>query len=173
MYASAYAFEWNRAAARPIALSALMEIRTMPQANATTDHATIRRWAESRRGHPAVVKGTKGKQGGGLLRIDFDPPEDSLEEVSWDEFFDTFDRNHLAFLYQDETSSGDKSRFAKFVDRDTVKASDRDEDEEEEEAEEEEEEESEEDEDEDWDEDEEEEEEEEEEDEDEEDDDKR
>jgi hypothetical protein len=107
----------------------------MSQATATTDHDTIRRWAESRHGHPAVVKRTQRKGGGGLLRIDFDPPEESLEEVSWDEFFETFDKNGLAFLYQDETSSGRKSRFNKFVDRNAVEASGGDEDEDEDEEE--------------------------------------
>jgi hypothetical protein len=91
------------------------------QAIATTDHETIRRWAEERAGHPACVKGTRGQRGC-LLRIDFDPPEDSLDPLEWDEFFTTFDNNNLAFLYQDQTASGGKSRFAKFVDRDSVAA---------------------------------------------------
>jgi hypothetical protein len=96
----------------------------MSQAIATTDHNVIRQWAESRNGHPAVVKSTQGAQrgAGGLLRIDFGPAEDSLEEVSWDDFFATFDENELAFLYQEETASGGKSRFNKFVSRDAVDA---------------------------------------------------
>ena len=93
----------------------------MAQAIATTDHETIRRWAEERDGHPACVKGTRGQRGC-MLRIDFDPPEKSLEPIDWDEFFATFDDNNLAFLYQDETASGDPSRFVKFVDRDSVAA---------------------------------------------------
>jgi hypothetical protein len=93
----------------------------MTQAIATTDHETIRRWAEERDGHPAYVKGTHGPRGG-LLRIDFGKPEESLGRIGWDEFFATFDENNLAFLYQDETSAGAKSRFAKFVDRDSVAA---------------------------------------------------
>ena len=105
----------------------------MSQAIATTDHDVIRRWAESRNGHPSVVKSTEGKGGGGLLRIDFGPAEESLEEVSWDDFFETFDENNLAFLYQEKTASGGKSRFNKFVSRDSVDASSEDEEEEEEE----------------------------------------
>jgi hypothetical protein len=91
------------------------------QAIATTDHDTIRRWAEERDGHPACVKGTRGARGC-LLRMDFGPPEESLESLEWDEFFAAFDENNLAFLYQDQTASGDTSRFAKFVDRDSVAA---------------------------------------------------
>jgi hypothetical protein len=93
----------------------------MAQAIATTDHDTIRRWVEERNGHPAVVKTTHGERGG-LLRIDFGEPEESLESIEWDEFFDTFDQSNLAFLYQDETAGGRTSRFAKFVDRDSVAA---------------------------------------------------
>jgi hypothetical protein len=91
------------------------------QAIATTDHETIRHWAEQRNGHPACVKGTRGQRGC-LLRIDFDPPEESLDPIEWDEFFATFDSNNLAFLYQEETAAGRTSRFGKFVDRDSVAA---------------------------------------------------
>ena len=112
----------------------------MSQAIATTDHNVIRQWAESRNGHPSVVKSTQGAEGGagGLLRIDFGPAEAALEEVSWDDFFATFDENKLAFLYQEETASGRKSRFNKFVSRDSVdtEAEDEDLDEEDEEDEE-------------------------------------
>ena len=87
----------------------------MSSSNTTTSHDDIRKWAEARDGHPAKVD-TGGK--GGILRIDFGEPEDNLEEISWDEFFQIFDENKLAFLYQDQTSDGGKSRFNKFVNRD-------------------------------------------------------
>ena len=85
----------------------------------TTDHSQIRRWAEKRGGHPATVKGTS-RGGAGLLRIDFPGyrGEQSLKEISWDDFFEKFDDEKLAFLYQDKTSSGRTSRFFKLVDRD-------------------------------------------------------
>jgi hypothetical protein len=83
----------------------------MPSASTTTDHQAIRKWAEAHGGHPAVVR-TKGE--GGILRIDFGEPEENLEEVSWDEFFDIFDKNELAFLYEER---GGDSRFNKFVAR--------------------------------------------------------
>lgn len=86
----------------------------MTASNTTTDHQQIRKWAEARDGHPAVVR-TKGE--GGILRIDFGEPEENLEEVSWDEFFRIFDENDLDFLYQDKTSDGGVSRFNKFVQR--------------------------------------------------------
>ncbi len=86
----------------------------MSASHTTTDHDLIRKWAEARNGHPARVKGAKD---GGILRIDFGKPEESLEEISWTEFFRIFDENELAFLYQDKTASGDTSRFTKFVSR--------------------------------------------------------
>ena len=86
----------------------------MSEARTTTDHTTIRKWAEGRDGKPARVK-TSGE--GGILRIDFGETEPQLKEISWEQFFEVFDENELAFLYQDKTSSGDTSRFNKFVNR--------------------------------------------------------
>lgn len=94
----------------------------MPQAIATTNHDVIRRWVEERKGHPSVVKATQGQRRGraGLLRIDFAAPDEGLEQTSWEDFFETFDSNNLAFLYQEQTATGRKSRFCKFVSRDAV-----------------------------------------------------
>lgn len=86
----------------------------------TTDHKKIQKWAEERDGKPAVVKGTADNgKGGGLLRINFPGgAEDSLENISWEEFFEIFDNNDLEFLYQEETKDGGESRFFKFVAKD-------------------------------------------------------
>jgi hypothetical protein len=84
----------------------------MSSASTTTDHNEIRKWVEARGGHPSMVRTGKNEEGG-ILRIDFGEPEESLEEISWEEFFEVFDENDLAFLYQDEG----KSRFNKFVER--------------------------------------------------------
>lgn len=87
------------------------------EAHRTRDHETIRRWAEERGGSPATVKATMEDEHAGLLRIDFPDysGEESLEHVSWEEFFDKFDAEELDFLYQDETAEGELSRFCKFV----------------------------------------------------------
>ena len=86
-------------------------------AKTTTDHDEIRQWVESRGGRPASVAETGSGDDPGILRIDFDEPggddDAGLEDISWDDFFDAFDENNLAFLYEDE---GD-SRFNKFVSR--------------------------------------------------------
>lgn len=89
----------------------------MSQAKSTTNHDEIRRWIESRNGHPAFVTSTR-RGASGLLRVDFNRPEEGFEEISWDQFFDTFDDSNLAFLYQETTATGRKSRFNKFVERD-------------------------------------------------------
>ena len=85
----------------------------MSQAKTTTDHDQIRRWAEARGGRPSIVR-TRGE--GGILRIDFQEPDENLEQISWDDFFRIFEERSLAFLYQDEIS-GHESRFNKLVDR--------------------------------------------------------
>ncbi|HKB80023.1 MAG TPA: helix-hairpin-helix domain-containing protein [Thermoanaerobaculia bacterium] len=89
-------------------------------AKTTTDHDEIRRWVESRGGYPADVKRTAGDGDPGVLRIDYPgfSGQRSLERISWDQFFEWFDRNNLAFLYQDTA----RSRFSKLVDRGTVRA---------------------------------------------------
>ncbi|WP_112874360.1 hypothetical protein [Paracoccus endophyticus] len=89
----------------------------MSSSETTTDHDVIRQWIEQRGGIPTVVKGTQDDEGEGILRIDFAERDDALEEISWDEFFETFEDRGLAFLYQDETKDGKESRFFKFVNR--------------------------------------------------------
>jgi hypothetical protein len=91
----------------------LRGVRVMSQAKTTTDHATIRRWAEKHGGRPSRVRNTGSKDDPGILRLDFGDRDESLEEISWEEFFEKFEENHLALLYQDQ---GD-SRFNKLVDR--------------------------------------------------------
>lgn len=91
----------------------------MGAALTTTDHDTIRRWAEERGGRPARVRETEEKgAGAGVLRIDFEEPDEALEEIDWRTFFDTFEEKGLALLYQEETAEGEVSRFNKIVSRD-------------------------------------------------------
>jgi len=89
-----------------------------PPSRTTTNHDEIRRWAQARGGAPAHVRGT-ARDGNdiGILRIAFADDDRQLEPVEWDEWFGKFDTAHLAFLYQDETASGDDSRFFKLVNR--------------------------------------------------------
>jgi hypothetical protein len=88
----------------------------------TQDHDEIRQWAEARGGQPATVKTTARGEEAGILRIDFPgySGEDSLEQISWEEFFEKFDEKDLVFLYQDETVEGKESRFFKFISKETA-----------------------------------------------------
>ena len=82
-------------------------------AQTTTDHDVIRKWAGARGGKPARVKGTDDAKDPGLLRIEFDEPEASLEPIDWEEFFEKLEERGLALLHQDEPDS----RFSKIVRR--------------------------------------------------------
>ena len=78
----------------------------------TTDHETIRRWIESRGGHPAEVSGAPGEDTG-ALRVDIPgyDEQEFLAALPWDEFFRRFEAKRLAFVYEDE------GRFFEFVER--------------------------------------------------------
>jgi hypothetical protein len=84
----------------------------------TTDHETIRKWADSKGGKPAAVGRTH--QGGdiGIIRLMFpdaaQSEHDELVEITWDEFFDEFEKRELALLYDE------KSMLNKIVGRDTA-----------------------------------------------------
>jgi len=78
---------------------------------ATTSHEVIRAWAEERNGVPATVEGTEHGDHLGVLRIDFGGDSKNLRQVSWDEWFDTFDARRLNFIYQEERKDGNQSNF--------------------------------------------------------------
>jgi hypothetical protein len=87
-------------------------------AETTTDHETIRKWAESKGGKPAAVDRTQKEGDVGIVRIMFpqarQSEHESLVEISWDEFFEEFDKRELALLYDEQ------SMFNKIVGRDTA-----------------------------------------------------
>jgi hypothetical protein len=100
--------------------------QTTQTTKVTTDHETIRRWAEERDGVPATVRGTESDGEPGVLRIDFPggAGEDRLEHISWDEWFQKFDEKNLAFVYQERKADGEPSTFFKLVSRDSVSEDD-------------------------------------------------
>jgi len=87
-------------------------------AETTTDHATIRQWVERKGGKPAAVQRTH--QGGdvGIVRLMVPKAQqsehESLVEISWDEFFEEFEKRELALVYDEG------SMFNKIVGRDTA-----------------------------------------------------
>ena len=92
-------------------------------AEVTTDHAKIRKWAESKGGKPAAVERTHKGEDVGIVRIMFpDAPRsehDSLVEITWDEFFEQFEESKLALLYEED------SLFSKIVGRDAAERRER------------------------------------------------
>ena len=90
------------------------------ESETTTDHDTIRRWAEDRGGRPAAVGSTGSGGDVGVIRIEFPgygEDNEDLEEISWEQWFEKFDDNDLALVYQDQTSDGEQSTFNKLVSR--------------------------------------------------------
>ena len=93
--------------------------RMASETSTTTDHDEIKRWVEQHDGSPARVRGTEDGGTVGVLRIDFPggAGEDSLEHISWDDWFASFEENGLAFLYQEHKASGEDSTFFKLISR--------------------------------------------------------
>lgn len=91
-------------------------------AHTTTDHDEIRQWAEERGASPACVRRTGGEGDVGMIRLDFPgySGAQSLEHISWDEWFQKFDESSLALLFQETTARGQKSNFNKLIGRETA-----------------------------------------------------
>lgn len=87
-------------------------------AETTTDHDTIRKWAESHGGKPAAVDRTHEAGDVGIIRLMFPGTQQShhgaLVEIGWDEFFRQFEESNLALLYDP------RSNFNKIIGRDTA-----------------------------------------------------
>jgi hypothetical protein len=77
----------------------------------TADHAEIRRWVEEHGGYPGLVEAADGRE---RLAVAFGP--DDERRLSWEEFFERFDRESLAFAYDPE-GNGDATATAKLVSR--------------------------------------------------------
>jgi len=70
------------------------------------------------------VIGTGGRGDTGMIRLDFPgySGEGSLQEISWDDWFEKFDENNLALMVQEKTARGQKSNFNKLVTRTTAQS---------------------------------------------------
>jgi hypothetical protein len=85
------------------------------------DQESIRSWAEDRGAVPASVKGTGGGDDPGIIRLDFEgySGEESLEPISWDDWFRKFETSRLALVVDDR---GSAPNFNKLVSRDGASA---------------------------------------------------
>jgi hypothetical protein len=79
-----------------------------PRAIATRDHEEIRRWGARHRAEPATGEATRSgaetvhvRDGGAGIRLNF-PGIGRFRPITWDEWFEHFDRHHLMFVYEEE-----------------------------------------------------------------------
>ncbi len=85
------------------------------QTLATRSHEVIKQWAEERKAVPSTVPGTAHGATEGVLRFNFPGyGGDRLQEISWDQFFKTFDERELVFLFQEHMKAGNQSNFFHF-----------------------------------------------------------
>ena len=85
--------------------------------NITTDHETIREWVETRGGTPAHVTGQVDDDASSLYIVREDEPMEGMESLSWDEFFETFEAEGLAFMYAGYEPGESDEWFYDLVDR--------------------------------------------------------
>ena len=74
----------------------------------TRNHEAIRQWAARYRAEPATGEATASgpatvemNDGGAGIRFNF-PGSARFRPISWDEWFDNFDRHNLRFVYEEE-----------------------------------------------------------------------
>ncbi len=71
----------------------------------TTDHAEVRQWAMDRGGVPAhlsLSSDPRAKIGILKIRLPGVNTDEPLRNIDWEAWFRVFDRQRLAFLYEDE-----------------------------------------------------------------------
>lgn len=94
----------------------------------TTNHEEIKRWIKMHGGRPAIV----GAFNAGIrrigLKIEFHIKQDfellgesiSAKLISWDTFFNIFDKQNLAFIYQRQSRFDDITMAYHFINRDNA-----------------------------------------------------
>jgi hypothetical protein len=79
-----------------------------PRAIGTRDHEAIRQWAARHHADPATGEATASgpatvhlNDGGAGIRFNF-PGAGRFRPITWDEWFEHFDRHQLTFVYEEE-----------------------------------------------------------------------
>ena len=88
----------------------------------TIEHAEIRTWAERLGGTPQVFDNPAAGSDPVGIRIDFPgsrdddfpPGPNRPRNITWEEFFQIFDRQRLSFLYEDGQDAADRSSLYRF-----------------------------------------------------------
>ena len=93
--------------------------RSAASSRTLTEREEIHSWAEERGAKPACVRNTGDEEDIGMIRLDFPgySGSQSLQSISWDDWFDKFEESNLALLVQDETADGETSNFNKLISR--------------------------------------------------------
>ncbi|WP_431973084.1 hypothetical protein [Micromonospora haikouensis] len=79
----------------------------------TTNHDVIRHWARERNARPATIAGTERNGRAGVLTFNLPGYRESsrVREITWDEWFRTFDGRRLNLIYQEQLRDGRQSNF--------------------------------------------------------------
>ncbi|MFG1775123.1 hypothetical protein ACGFIG_01650 [Micromonospora sp. NPDC049048] len=79
----------------------------------TANHEVIRRWARERGAKPATIAGTEREGRAGVLTFNMPGYRESsrIREITWDEWFRTFDERKLNLIYQEQLRNGRPSNF--------------------------------------------------------------
>ncbi|MBO4208068.1 hypothetical protein GSF22_18960 [Micromonospora echinofusca] len=79
----------------------------------TKNHDVIRRWARARQAKPATITGTERDGRPGVLTFNMPGYRESsrLKQITWEEWFRTFDARRLNLIYQEQLRDGRQSNF--------------------------------------------------------------
>ncbi|MEO3774723.1 hypothetical protein [Micromonospora sp. B9E7] len=79
----------------------------------TANHEVIQRWARDRGAKPATIAGTERDGRAGVLTFNIPGYRESsrIREITWDEWFHTFDLRRLNLIYQEQLRDGRQSNF--------------------------------------------------------------
>ncbi|TDC02377.1 hypothetical protein E1091_00860 [Micromonospora fluostatini] len=79
----------------------------------TTNHEVIQRWARARNAKPATIAGTERNGRPGVLTFNFPGYRESsrVREITWDDWFRTFDGRRLNLIFQEQMRDGRQSNF--------------------------------------------------------------
>lgn len=82
------------------------------QALVTRNTEVIKHWAQERNGIPSTIPGTGPSNRPGVLEFNFPGyTKNRLQEISWEDWLNTFNERDLAFIYQEKLRNGSQSNF--------------------------------------------------------------
>ncbi|MEU8264140.1 hypothetical protein AB0C02_26385 [Micromonospora sp. NPDC048999] len=79
----------------------------------TANHDVIQRWARARGAKPATIAGTEREGRPGVLTFNIPGWRESsrIREITWEDWFRTFDSRRLNLIYQEQLRDGRQSNF--------------------------------------------------------------